>query len=57
VEIREKAADNLEFVARTEEDGGLAGMGRKRLAVGNLGAVLKRPSCRSADGNDAIPHL
>jgi len=57
VEIGEKAADNLEFVAWAEEDAGLAGMGCHRLAVGYLGAVFERSSRRSADCDDAISRL
>ena len=45
MKVGEETADDLEFVAWAEEDAGLAGMGRQRLAVGNLSAVLKRPSC------------
>src|SRR5258707_3078076 len=57
MEIGEEAADDLEFVPRTEEDVGLAGMSCYRLAVGDFGAVFERSSRRSADCDDAISRL
>ncbi len=57
MEIGEETTDDLEFVARTEEDAGLAGMSGQRLTVGDLGAVLKRTGRGGTDGNDAISGL
>ena len=54
MEVREKASDNLKFIAWAEEDAGLAGVGFKRSPSEDLGAVLKR-ACSGGAGSDNAP--